>query len=210
MESSRVASAIACCLALALVVSITACGSGEMPESETTRAIREKVRADMERDRLARIGQELAAVNEALANHPHAYGVNIAAEAEPAEGGEDSGGGIDLAKGEALYGANCASCHGARGEGDGPLAASLQPQPVKHSDGGYMNALSDDYLFKVVAQGGAAVGKSPMMAPWSPALSDSEIRSTVAFMRTLADPPYSDGSGSGGSGEEGSASDGAS
>jgi mono/diheme cytochrome c family protein len=53
-----------------------------------------------------------------------------------------------------------------------------------------MNALSDAHLFKVISEGGAAVGKSNMMAPWGPTLSDEEIRSVIAFIRTLADPPY--------------------
>jgi len=36
----------------------------------------------------------------------------------------------DLGRGSALYQANCASCHGAQGHGDGPLAAQLNPPPI--------------------------------------------------------------------------------
>src|SRR5690349_20504383 len=36
---------------------------------------------------------------------------------------------IDLAAGRALYERSCASCHGARGLGDGPSAAALNPKP---------------------------------------------------------------------------------
>ncbi len=32
--------------------------------------------------------------------------------------------------GAAFYAANCTSCHGATGRGDGPLAAGLNPQPA--------------------------------------------------------------------------------
>jgi mono/diheme cytochrome c family protein len=53
-----------------------------------------------------------------------------------------------------------------------------------------MNALSDDYLFEVIVKGGAAVGKSPLMAPWGGTLSDDGVRDVIAFIRTLADPPY--------------------
>jgi hypothetical protein len=53
-----------------------------------------------------------------------------------------------------------------------------------------MNALSNDHLFKVVKEGGAAVGKSAMMAPWGTSMSDAEIRGLVAHMRGLANPPY--------------------
>ena len=35
----------------------------------------------------------------------------------------------DVAKGEALYQANCAACHGATLDGNGPAGAALQPKP---------------------------------------------------------------------------------
>jgi len=97
----------------------------------------------------------------------------------------------DASRGAPLYATNCSSCHGPKGDGDGPVGASLVPKPAKHSDGAYMNALSNEHLFKVIKEGGPAVGKSPMMAPWGGALSDDQIRDVVAFVRSLADPPYS-------------------
>lgn len=96
----------------------------------------------------------------------------------------------DAAEGEKLYATYCASCHGPRGGGDGPAAAALDPKPAKHHDGTYMNALSNEHLFKVVKEGGASVGKSPLMAPWGGTLSDAQIWDVVAFMRSLAEPPY--------------------
>lgn len=96
----------------------------------------------------------------------------------------------DASKGAAHYAIYCASCHGPKGCGDGPLSATLNPKPAKHCDGNLMNPLSDDFLFKVVKQGGASVGKSPLMAPWGGTLSDAQIRDVIAFVRTLADPPY--------------------
>jgi len=38
---------------------------------------------------------------------------------------------------------------------------------------------------------GASVGKSAMMAGWGGTLSDQQILGLVAFMRSLAEPPYS-------------------
>jgi len=182
-------------LILSLLISLLGCGSDaahDPNESETTRAIREKVRADMERERLERIGQRLASINEALASSPTAVGMGASRPGaeEPGSADGDETGGVDLAQGESIYTRNCGSCHGPRGDGDGPLGAALVPQPAKHSDGSYMNALSNDHLFKVIEQGGGAVGKSPMMAPWGMTLSDNQIHSVVAFIRTLADPPY--------------------
>ena len=97
----------------------------------------------------------------------------------------------DAAKGATLYAANCATCHGPHGDGDGPVAAALTPKPAKHHDGVYMNALTNEHLFKVIKEGGPSVGKSPMMAPWGGMLSDAQIWDVVAFVRSLADPPYS-------------------
>ncbi|MFX8457348.1 c-type cytochrome, partial [Acinetobacter baumannii] len=40
----------------------------------------------------------------------------------------------DLARGQALYAQNCASCHGLNGDGHGPDAAKLDPVPVAFAD----------------------------------------------------------------------------
>ena len=98
--------------------------------------------------------------------------------------------GADAARGEAQYQTLCASCHGPRGAGDGPAGQALNPRPAHHNDGNYMNALSNEHLFKTIKEGGAAVGKSPAMAPWGGALSDAQIRDVIAYIRTLAVPPY--------------------
>ncbi len=98
-----------------------------------------------------------------------------------------TGGPPDAARGATHYATYCASCHGPAGAGDGPVSAGLNPKPAKHSDAAYMGALTDEYLFQVVKEGGAAVGKSPLMAAWGGTLSDADIHDVVAFMRTLAE-----------------------
>lgn len=40
----------------------------------------------------------------------------------------------DLQRGRQLYQAHCSSCHGSQGQGDGPLAASLNPKPIALAD----------------------------------------------------------------------------
>jgi cytochrome c551/c552 len=52
-----------------------------------------------------------------------------------------------------------------------------------------MNQLSDEQLFKVIKQGGTAVGKSPIMPPQAD-LSDKQVQDMIAFVRSLALPPY--------------------
>ena len=96
----------------------------------------------------------------------------------------------DAEAGAEIYATNCATCHGSEGGGDGPLSAALDPRPAAHDDGSYMNGLSDEYLAQVIREGGAAVGKSALMAPWRGMLSDQDIADVIAFIRTLADPPY--------------------
>ena len=105
-------------------------------------------------------------------------------EPEAPEGGD--GATADAARGATLYAIYCASCHGVGGEGDGPVAAALDPQPAKHSDAAYMATLSDEHIFSVIKQGGPAVGKSPLMAPFGGTLSDAQIRDLVAFVRSLS------------------------
>ena len=102
----------------------------------------------------------------------------------PAEAGDP------VARGAEHYQLYCATCHGAEGEGDGPTSVALDPKPAAHSDGNYMNALTDEHLTKVIKEGGAAVGKSPLMAPWGGALNDDQIKDVIAFIRSLASPPY--------------------
>ena len=84
----------------------------------------------------------------------------------------------------------CASCHGPGGNGEGPAAAGLNPKPVRHTDGSYMNALSNEHIRTVIRDGGPAVGKSPLMAPWAGSLSDAQLDDMVAYVRSLAQPPY--------------------
>lgn len=96
----------------------------------------------------------------------------------------------DPAAGKVTYEKTCAMCHGKTGKGDGPTAAVLNPKPRNHTDGVYMNALKDDYIFKIVKEGGASVGKSQLMPAWAAQIKDDEIRNVVAYIRTLAVPPY--------------------
>ena len=95
-----------------------------------------------------------------------------------------------VGRGAEHYKLYCASCHGEGGAGDGPASAALDPKPVAHDDGRYMNSLSDEHLTKVITEGGVSVGKSPFMAPWGGSLSGEQIRDLVVFIRSLAVPPY--------------------
>ena len=92
----------------------------------------------------------------------------------------------DPARGKVQFENFCVSCHGPRGEGDGPVGLTLNPRPAKLGDRAYMSGKTDDYLFGVIKNGGASVGRSPLMAPWGGSLSDAQIHDVIAYIRSLA------------------------
>lgn len=80
----------------------------------------------------------------------------------------------------------CATCHGATGKGDGPAGAALDPKPADFSAAEFWNdERTDDYLKKVIAEGGTAVGKSPLMAPYGGQYDEAQIDALVAHIKTF-------------------------
>ncbi len=59
----------------------------------------------------------------------------------------------DLARGEALYSQNCASCHGAEGRADTAMAKQLDPPPVAFTDRSRAAKRSPFALYQVINQG---------------------------------------------------------
>lgn len=59
----------------------------------------------------------------------------------------------DLARGAKLYSENCAACHGAGGNGDGPLAARLDPPPMAFAEIQRARQRSTFALYQVIGQG---------------------------------------------------------
>lgn len=115
-------------------------------------------------------------------------GANAAA-ASPAPAGAPTAGAPDAAaikEAETLFGQRCGPCHGPRGAGDGPASAGLTPKPANFSDPAWQKDRTDSHIEKVIAYGGAAAGRSPMM-PANPDLADKPIVPALrAFIRTLA------------------------
>lgn len=71
-----------------------------------------------------------------------AYPVPLAPSAPP-----------DLTRVAALYAQNCASCHGAGGDGRGPDAAKLDPPPIAFTDKARADQRSLFGLYQVISQG---------------------------------------------------------
>jgi mono/diheme cytochrome c family protein len=65
------------------------------------------------------------------------------------------------------------------------------PAPHLLSDGSVLNAMSDADLIEIIADGGPALGKSPQTPAYRDTLTPAEIHDLVAYLRAIADPPYS-------------------
>ena len=89
----------------------------------------------------------------------------------------------DSAKGQEIYTTFCATCHGPTGLGDGVAAAALDPKPRDLSSAAILEGYTDEYLVNVITNGGAAVGKSPMMTAWAGIISPEDIDNVVAHIR---------------------------
>lgn len=75
----------------------------------------------------------------------------------------------DPKRGAAVFAQNCSACHGARGDGDGPLAARLDPRPVALTDHDRASVRSLLALYQAVSQ-----GVSGTSMPAFKALSDAD------------------------------------
>ncbi|MBZ5521578.1 MAG: c-type cytochrome [Acidobacteriia bacterium] len=67
---------------------------------------------------------------------------------------------------------------------------NLSPAPHAFADGVFLNNLSDADLLAITTRGGVAQAKSAAMPPFGGTLTDKQIKAVVAYMRAIADPPY--------------------
>ncbi len=88
-----------------------------------------------------------------------------------------------LRRGAELYQTNCASCHGASGQGDGPVAASLQPSPANLARAVQMPMVDATFLYWRVSEG--ALTQKSAMPPFKEMLSEEERWQIVTFVETL-------------------------
>lgn len=84
--------------------------------------------------------------------------------------------GFAQAGGEAIYKANCQSCHGASGTPNPSMAKMMGIKPA--SDPEYKKASADE-MFNAVKNG---KGK---MKPFAGKLTDAQIKESVTFFRSL-------------------------
>ena len=81
-----------------------------------------------------------------------------------------------------IYSQQCASCHGAKGKGDGPAGQYLNPKPTDFATS--LKGKSDDWIAKAITGGGAAIGGSPVMPPF-PNLTADQVKGLVDYLTHL-------------------------
>jgi mono/diheme cytochrome c family protein len=92
--------------------------------------------------------------------------------------------------GQRIFYSNCVWCHADSTPAGPSNRPNLKPSPPLANDGATLNSLGNDYLKNVITLGGSALSKSAMMPPWGRTLKQDDIQGVIAFMRTIAQPPY--------------------
>ena len=103
-----------------------------------------------------------------------------AIRAEEREGGQLT---YAESQGKHLFAHYCATCHGDEGKGDGQNASNLTPAPpdMTAPTGGRDAAL----IRRVIVEGSASVGRSPLSPPWGRSISRQEVDYLVSYCRSL-------------------------
>jgi mono/diheme cytochrome c family protein len=83
--------------------------------------------------------------------------------------------------GASLFRTNCAHCHGAQGEGDGPVAAFLKERP-SNLKAEKVHAMSEEAIYRVVTDG------KDMMPSFQGELSAEQRLQVTRFVKSLSPP----------------------
>ncbi len=91
----------------------------------------------------------------------------------------------DAAKGAEVYKLYCVTCHGEKGDGQGPVGKTLNPPPRDFSKGDFKYGGTDKDIFEVISNGAASKGGSPLMAPWGAVIPEADRWALVKYVRSL-------------------------
>ena len=83
------------------------------------------------------------------------------------------------------FGTTCVTCHGATGAGNGPASAALNPKPANFSTAAFWEGKTDAELLKAIREGGASVGKSPLMPAWGGLYNEAQAKALLEYLKTL-------------------------
>ena len=79
----------------------------------------------------------------------------------------------------------CATCHGSAGDGNGAAGAALDPRPANFTDPAFWETRDDERIKTAIRDGGAAVGGSPLMAPWGVLFDDAQLDALVEYLKAF-------------------------
>jgi mono/diheme cytochrome c family protein len=86
-----------------------------------------------------------------------------------------------LAKGKSLFSKNCASCHGAKGNGDSPTGKAFTPPARDFTDTTWQGRKTDRQIFVVIAQGIPGTG----MVPFEKNIKEGDRWNLVNYIRSF-------------------------
>lgn len=90
-------------------------------------------------------------------------------------------------RGAKVYAANCASCHGPQGYGDGPAASGLNPRPANLA---WLSRMPmsrwDPFMYWTVSEGGAPFGTA--MPSFKTSLSEADRWAAIAYIQASLPP----------------------
>lgn len=93
--------------------------------------------------------------------------------------------GASAERGAEIYEAQCSSCHGAQGAGDGPASASYPMAALDLTYATQLDAISDAGLVEVIRTGLTDSG----MPAFEQTLSQDEILDVYVYTKTFRAPP---------------------
>ena len=94
-----------------------------------------------------------------------------------------------LARGQTIYAARCAACHGAFGAGDGVAASALPVKPASFADKAMVNSMTPAYWFWRVSEGAAVEpfrSAGSAMPAWKNELSADDRWAVIAYQHSLS------------------------
>ena len=91
----------------------------------------------------------------------------------------------DAAKGAQVYSLYCVTCHGEKGDGQGPVGKTLNPAPRDFTAGDFKYGGSDQAIFEIITNGAASKGGSALMAPWGAVIPEPDRWALVKHIRSL-------------------------